>query len=147
MIANMAQFTRVAESSQIEVLRTPYRVPRANAVCERFLGSVRRECLDHLLILSEGQLYRVIKVHPERSRREYVVFFNAAWPQQGINQKIPERNAASGEEKREGRIIAFPILNGLHHDYRKAARLVPVSLIGHEPLFRPRQDENEFTGL
>ena len=69
--------------------------------------------LDHLLILSEGQLYRVIK--------EYVAFFNAARPHQGVNQKIPERNAASGEEKGEGKIIAFPVLNGLHNDYRRAA--------------------------
>ena len=69
--------------------------------------------LDHLLILSEGQLYRVIK--------EYVAFFNAARPRQGVNQEIPERNAASVEEKREGKIIAFPVLNGLHKNYRGPA--------------------------
>ena len=40
----------MAATSGIRVLRTPYRTPRANAVCERFLGSVRRECLDHFLI-------------------------------------------------------------------------------------------------
>jgi putative transposase len=108
-----AQFTRVAESSQIEVLRTQYRAPRANAVCEQFLGSVRRECLDHLLILTERQLYRVIK--------EYVMFFNVARPHQGINQKIPERMVASGEEKGAGKIMAFPVLKGLNHDYRRAA--------------------------
>ena len=43
-------FARVAKASSIEVLRTPDRAAKANAVCERFLGSVRRECLDHLLI-------------------------------------------------------------------------------------------------
>ena len=41
-------FARVAATSSIKILTTPYRTPRANAVCERFLGSVRRECLDHL---------------------------------------------------------------------------------------------------
>lgn len=46
-------FARVAKSTNIEVLRTPCRAPRANAIRERFLGSVRRECLDHLLIISE----------------------------------------------------------------------------------------------
>jgi putative transposase len=46
-------FARVASSSSIEVLKTPFHAPRANAYCERFLGSVRRECLDHLLILHE----------------------------------------------------------------------------------------------
>jgi transposase InsO family protein len=48
-------FDRVAKSSGIKILKTPYRAPRANAICERFLGSVRRECLDHLLILHEKQ--------------------------------------------------------------------------------------------
>jgi putative transposase len=95
------------------VLRIPYRAPRANAICERFLGSVRRECLDHLLIMSERQLYRVL--------REYVTFFNAMRPHQGIQQKIPEKMGSSLEAKREGKIIVFPILNGLHHDYRRAA--------------------------
>lgn len=107
------EFARVAAQTGIEVLRTPFRTPRANAVCERFLRSVRNECLDHLLILSEEHLYRVM--------REYVRFFNFARPHQGIDQRIPEglpqHNAARAEEK----IIAFPVLNGLHHDYQRAA--------------------------
>jgi len=49
-------FARVAAASGIKIMRTPYRAPRANAFCERFLGSVRRECLDHLLILGEAHL-------------------------------------------------------------------------------------------
>jgi putative transposase len=48
-------FSRVAKTSSIEILKTPYHAPRANAICERFLGSARRECLDHLLILHERQ--------------------------------------------------------------------------------------------
>ncbi|HEV8634277.1 MAG TPA: integrase, partial [Chloroflexota bacterium] len=46
-------FARLAAASGIELIRTPVRAPRANAVCERFLGSVRRECVDHTLILGE----------------------------------------------------------------------------------------------
>jgi putative transposase len=55
-------FARVAQTSNIEILKTPYYdyAPRANAICERFLGSVGRECLDHLLILHEKQLQRVV---------------------------------------------------------------------------------------
>lgn len=60
-------FAAVAKESSIEILKTPYRAPKANAICERFLGSVRRECLDHILILGERYLYQVIK--------EYVQFF------------------------------------------------------------------------
>lgn len=52
-------FARVAVTSAIEILKTPYHTPRANAVCERFVRSVRQECLDHLLILHAKQLQRV----------------------------------------------------------------------------------------
>jgi hypothetical protein len=55
------QVARVGATSRIEVLRTPFSAPRANAICERFLGSVRRECLDHLLIPRERQLGRVLR--------------------------------------------------------------------------------------
>ncbi len=106
-------FSSVAKASGIEVLRTPFRAPRANSICERFMGSVRRECLDHLLILREAQLYRVIQ--------EYVTFFNGARPHQGIDQQIPGWMGSRGGEKREGKIISFPILDGLQHDYRRVA--------------------------
>src|SRR2546421_11234177 len=62
MTANFeSSFAHVATTSGIKVLRTPYRTPRANALCERFLGSVRRECLDHFLIFHERQLHRLRK--------------------------------------------------------------------------------------
>jgi hypothetical protein len=48
-------FARVATTSGIEILKTPYPAPQANAICERYLRSVRQECLDHLLIFSEKQ--------------------------------------------------------------------------------------------
>ena len=95
------------------MLKTPYRAPKANAICERFLGSVRRECLDHILVLGEQYLYRVI--------RGYVEYFNRACPHQGIGQTIPEGNTALLKEEKAGKIIALPVLNGLHHDYRLAA--------------------------
>src|SRR5215469_2413923 len=49
-------FERVAQTSRIEILKIPYHVPQAHAICERCLGSVRRACLGHLLILHEKQL-------------------------------------------------------------------------------------------
>ena len=107
-----AAFARVAEASGIEILRTPYRAPRANAVCERFLGSVRRECLDHLLILGERHLARVL--------REYVAYFNRARPHQGIAQATPEP-LPGGQDHREGPVYAVPVLGGLHHAYWRAA--------------------------
>lgn len=105
-------FARVAQDSSIEILKTPYRAPKANAMCERFLGSVRRECLDQMLILGERQLDWVIK--------EYVRFFNPARPHQGIEQRIPERTMWGESQRGTGKIIAFPVLNGLHHNYQRA---------------------------
>lgn len=56
-----AQVAHVAAVTRIEIVRTPFRAPRANAIAARFLGSVRRECLDHRLILSERHLLRVLR--------------------------------------------------------------------------------------
>jgi putative transposase len=107
-------FARVAQTSNIEILKTPYYAPRANAICERFLGSVRRECLDHLLILHEKQLYRVLNA--------YMHYFNRVRPHQGIKQQIPEQKAGSvPAQHASGKVISFPVLGGLHHDYRRSA--------------------------
>jgi transposase InsO family protein len=106
-------FERLAKASGIEVLHTPYEAPQANAICERFVGSVRRECLDHMLVLGVLQLMRILK--------EYVGYFNRARPHQGIGQRIPEATQSPPREVKAGKVIAFPVLNGLHHDYRRAA--------------------------
>jgi hypothetical protein len=106
-------FTRVAVGTSIDVLKTPYCAPKANAICERFLGSVRRECLDHLLVLGERHLDRVLE--------EYVAYFNGAWPHQGIEQRIPAGSPSVEDKLHKGKITAFPVLNGLHHDERWAA--------------------------
>ena len=107
-------FARVAQTSGIKILKTPFHAPRANAICERFLGSVRRECLDHLLILQEKQLNRVL--------RAYVQYFNQARPNQGIRQQIPEQKAgAVPVQHASGKVISFPVLGGLHRDYRRSA--------------------------
>src|SRR5215469_9569789 len=101
--------------SGIEILKTPYHAPRANAICERFLGSVRRECLDHLFILQERQLHRVLHA--------YVAYFNQVRPHQGMGQQIPERKAGTSRAtpSKGSTVVAVPILAGLHHDYRRSA--------------------------
>jgi transposase InsO family protein len=96
---------RVARTSGITLLTTPYHAPRANAICERFLRSVRQECLDHLLIVKERQLQRVLHA--------YVSYFNQVRPHQGIAQQIPEpsRSALSIHQADE-QVIAFPLMGG-----------------------------------
>jgi transposase InsO family protein len=107
-------FAQVARTSGIKILKTPYHAPRANAICERFLRSVRQECLDHLLILEEKQLQRVLNT--------YVTYFNQARPHQGIRQQIPEPNRSTRSSPHAGeKVIALPVMGGLHHDYCWAA--------------------------
>ena len=93
----------------IKVLKTPYKAPKANAICERFLGSLRRECLDHVLILSERHLHRVVK--------EYMQYFNHARPHQGIKQHIPCRPERLETPPVNSELASRPVLGGLHHDY------------------------------
>jgi putative transposase len=55
------RFERMAKAAGIEVIHTPFEAPRANTICERLVGSVRRECLDHRLMIGEPQLNRILK--------------------------------------------------------------------------------------
>jgi transposase InsO family protein len=107
-------FARVAAASAIDAIVTPVRAPRANAVCERFLGSVRRECVDHVLILTERHLQRILS--------EYVGYFNGARPHQGIGQRtpLPPTPVIRASHRNED-VIAVSVLGGLHHEYRNAA--------------------------
>jgi putative transposase len=107
-------FARVTTTSAIEVLKTPVHAPRANAICERFLRSVRQECLNHLFIFSEKQLQRVLN--------DYVGYFNRARPHQGIAQQIPEASRLTLSSHHAGeKVIAVARVGGLHHDYHWAA--------------------------
>ncbi len=105
------RFDLVAEGTGIKILRTPIRAPNANAVCERFLCSVRAECLDHVVILGEDHLRSLL--------REYCAYFNDARPHQGIGQRVP--NAPPEGLAVGASVVEIPVLGGLHHAYRLAA--------------------------
>ena len=72
----------VAKASGIEVIHTPQATPQAHALCERFVGSLRRECLEHMLVAGVLPLIQFLK--------EYVAYFHCARPHQAIGQRIPE---------------------------------------------------------
>jgi putative transposase len=102
-------FSEVAMSSGIKELKTPFRTPQANGICERFMGSLRRECLDHILIHDDR--------HLERVTTEYTAYFNQERPHQGIEQRIPDQYDQTRSKPTSGRITSKAILGGLHHSY------------------------------
>jgi putative transposase len=99
-------FDTVFKAEGLEIVRTPYRAPRATAIAERWIRTVRTECLDHLLILSERHLERVL--------RTYVAYYNERRPHQGLDQQCPIPLAPPSEA---GAIVQRAVLGGLIHDY------------------------------
>src|ERR1017187_1417063 len=101
----------------LRVLRTPVRAPKANAYCERLIGTVRRECLDFVIPLGERHLRSLLK--------EWVAHYNQSRPHSSLGPGIPEPSTlvplpSSGRHTLpEGsRVMARPVLGGLHHEYR-----------------------------
>lgn len=92
----------------IETILTPVQAPKANAVAERVIGTLRRECLDHLII-NERHLRSVL--------REYASHYNVARPHRTLGLQTPTGPPLRLGPPRAGRIIARPVLGGLHHEY------------------------------
>ena len=108
-----SRFSAICRGSGIQELKTPYRTPNANAVCERFMGSLRRECLDQYLFFSGRHLERVVK--------EYVVgYYNEERPHQGINQQIPV-NYDRPRANTSGKVRSRPVMGGLYRSYSRDA--------------------------
>jgi hypothetical protein len=108
-------FDEVFRSEGISIIRTPVKAPKANAFAERFVGSVRRECLDWTLILTRRQL--------ERTLRTYVQHYNGHRPHRGLRlvppQPRPLLRFAAPEHP--GRVRRRDRLGGLIHEYSVAA--------------------------
>ena len=102
----------------ITPLRTPVRSPKANAFCERLIGTMRRECLDWIIPLGEGHLRRFVA--------EWAMHYNRARPHMSLANGVPEPNEhvpAAPLPRRhhlpaDALVVAMPILNGLSHEYR-----------------------------
>jgi putative transposase len=100
----------------LTVLKTPVRCPQANAYCERLIGTIRRECLDWLIVLNERHLRCVLQ--------KWVGHYNQARPHASLGPGIPDMPLnrlaqPSGHQiPHDQRVIATPILGGLHHEYR-----------------------------
>ncbi len=105
-----AVFDTVLRSEGIKVIQTPVKAPNANAYAERWVRSVRQECLDKLLVINA--------VHLRRVMRDYVQYYNTARPHQGIAQRMPVPTLVSDAR---GPIRCRDVLGGIIHDYYRAA--------------------------
>ena len=105
----------------LRVLKSPYRSPIANCFCERVIGTLRRECLDYIIPLGRSHLYRTVK--------EWACYYNRSRPHMSLGPGIPSppehlpvrlqptRHQIAADQ----RVSSYPVLSGLHHDYRLEA--------------------------
>jgi len=105
------RFDEVFRSEGIRVIRTPIRSPQANAFSERFVRTARRECLDHILVLGERHLTRIL--------REYVKHYSEERPHRGLSLQTPQPRATVNCA--DGEIVRVDRLGGLVHEYHRIA--------------------------
>lgn len=107
-----SEFSRRVRSLGIREIRTPVRAPKANALAERFAGTLRRECLDYVFIFNERHLQKVLD--------EFVNYYNRHRPHRSLDHR-PPCPASISTGPPQASVIAAPVLGGLHHVYRRAA--------------------------
>ena len=100
----------------LTILRTPVRVPQANAFCERLIGTIRRDCLDWLIVFNERHLRNTLKA--------WVAHYNHGRPHSSLGPGIPDPPSESIGERAHRhhlpgghRVTATPLLGRLHHEY------------------------------
>ena len=106
-------FDDVFASEGIRVIRTPIRAPNANVFAERWIETLRTECLDWLLILRPRHLDRIL--------RTYVQHYNRRRPHRGLALQVPENLAPVEEADGVPDIKRRDLLGGLVHEYMRAA--------------------------
>ena len=106
----------------IEVLPSPFASPKANSLCERVIGTVRRECLDWLIPMSEAHLHLLL--------REWTTHYNQGRPHSSLGPGVPDppkesvkvpKSASRHRLAAGALVLARSVLGGLHHEYSLAA--------------------------
>jgi putative transposase len=109
------------------VLKTPPRSPIANGICERMIGTIRRECLDWLIPLSEAHLRRILKL--------WIAHYNRGRPHMVLGPGVPDPPVAASKSMPKSRhrlddfgpVRGKAVLGGLHHEYSPRSRMSAVS--------------------
>jgi len=108
-----ASFNRRVASLKIKQIRTPVKAPKTNAIAERWVRSIRKECLDHQLIFGHQHLQGTVD--------EYTAYYNRWRPHRSLGQIAPRPHIKKSPAKLADYLIAKPVLGGLHHVYQWAA--------------------------
>ncbi len=106
-----AAFVRRVRAIGIEQVLTAPRSPWQNSYCERVIGTLRRECLDHVIVLGEQHLRRIL--------RQYLEYYHGSRTHLALDKDAPEpreRESVDG-----GKVVALPMVGGLHHRYTRRA--------------------------
>jgi transposase InsO family protein len=109
-------FDEVFRADGIRIVKTPVRAPRANAICERVIGTIRRECLDRVLILGRRHLEAVLA--------EYARHYNDHRPHRSLDQRCPRSSSEAPTpliDIDSKRLRRGDRLGGLIHEYRMVA--------------------------
>jgi transposase InsO family protein len=104
-------FNRSVYALQIEQVLTAPRSPWQNPYVERVIGSIRRECLDHIIVFGESHLRRVL--------RSYLHYYHGSRTHLALGKDAPQPRLI--EPPAMGRIVEFPKVDGLHHRYSRQA--------------------------
>jgi transposase InsO family protein len=106
-------FVARARRIGIETVLTPIAFPQANAIAERLVGTLRRECLDHVIAVNERHLQHLL--------REFVRHYNRARPHQTLELETPVEMPRAGPAARGCRVVSRSVLGGLTHEYERRA--------------------------
>jgi putative transposase len=106
-----AQFRRILQDAGIEVVQTAFRAPNMNAIAERFVQSVKRECLERLILFGPA--------HLQQALHEFVAHYRLERPHQGLGNQV--LTASTSELPRDGEVVVDERLGGLLRSYRRTA--------------------------
>ena len=108
-----AEVTDTVKSFGIQPKRTSFRSPWQNGVAERWAGNCRRDLLDHVIVLNERHLRRLMN--------EYIRYYHEDRTHLGLNRQTPAGREAAVGANASGKVVSMPRLGGLHHRYDLAA--------------------------
>ena len=107
------EVTETLKSMEIHIKRTAFRSPWQNGVAERWVGSCRRDLLDHVIVFNEAHLRRLV--------RDYIRYYHEDRTHDGLGKDTPARRPVERRKCRKTELFSLPRLGGLHHRYKWAA--------------------------